>query len=193
MIAFLEGTVQFRSERAVVINVHGVGYHVFARPETLAKLPEIGGGVKIWTHHHVREDSHDLYGFLHRAELEFFELLIGISGIGPKGAMGVLGVAPVDTLKKAIAAGDTSYLTRISGIGRKTAEKIVLELKEKMAGRGVTIEAPELKEDADAMEALTSLGYSQAEARAALTAVPVDVVQAGDRVREALKRTGKRH
>lgn len=191
MISFLEGRVELKREKSAVINVNGIGYHVFASAETIAKIPEKGAGVKLWTHDHVREDARDLYGFLHYAELEFFEMLLSVPGIGPKGGLGVLGVAPVDTLKKAIGAGDTSYLTRVSGIGKKMAEKIVLELKEKMAGRGTSMEAPELKTEADALDALISLGYSQREAREALSAVPQEITRVEQRVGEALKRIGK--
>ena len=198
MITLLEGTIEFKAEKFIVLNVNGVGYRVFCGPDTLQKIPEKFDGVnpatprkiKLWTHHHVREDSQELYGFLHYPELELFELLIGISGIGPKGALGVMAIAPVDTLKKAIASGDTSYLTRVSGIGRKTAEKVVLELKEKLAGRGVSVSAPELKDEADALDALVALGYSQREARDALAAVPQDITSIEKRVREALKRLG---
>ncbi|MFY9463358.1 MAG: Holliday junction branch migration protein RuvA, partial [Candidatus Sungiibacteriota bacterium] len=173
------------------VMVSGVGYKVYAGEDTLAKMPEKGGTVKLWIHDHVREDARDLYGFAHYAELELFEMLIAISGIGPKGALGILGVAPVDTLKKAIAAGDTSYLTRVSGIGKKIAEKVVLELREKMAGRGTAVDAPELKAEADALDALISLGYSQREARDALAAVPQEITRVEDRIGEALKRIGK--
>lgn len=191
MISFLNGTIEMKGEKFVVVNVAGVGYKVFASSETLHKIPEKGAGVKIWTHQHVREDSLELYGFLHFAELELFETLIAISGIGPKSALGVLAVAPVDTLKKAIASGDTSYLTRVSGIGRKTAEKIILELREKMAGRGVEVmEAPELKEETDALDALAQIGYSQREAREALQRVPKEIKGAEKRIKEALKKLG---
>ncbi len=190
MIAMLNGTVVFKGEKFVVLMVNGVGYRVFCGIDTLQKIPEKEANVKLWTHQHVREDAAELYGFLHYAELELFEMLIGISGIGPKGALGVLGIAPVDTLKKAIAAGDTSYLTRVSGIGRKLAEKIVLELKEKMAGRGVSVEAPELKEEADALDALEALGYSQREAREALGRVPPEVTGVELRVKQALRGLG---
>ena len=177
----------------------GVGYKVFCSEGTLNKIPEKvdevnperSREIKVWTHQYVREDTNELYGFLHFSELEFFELLLGISGIGPKSALGVMAVAPVDTLRRAIAAGDTSYLTRVSGVGRKTAEKIVLELKDKMAGRGVTVEAPELKEDMDAMEALVALGYSQREARDALSVVPQNILSAEKRIKEALRRLGR--
>lgn len=190
MITLLEGTIELKTEKFAIINVNGMGYRVFFSPDITQKIPEKGGNVKVWIHHHVREDSEELYGFRHYGELELFEMLIGISGIGPKGALGIMAIAPVDTLKKAIAAGDTSYLTRVSGIGRKIAEKVVLELKDKMVGKGVTIEAPELKDEADAIDALVALGYSQREAREALSTVPADGGSIEKRVSQALKRLG---
>lgn len=192
MISFVYGTVELKGERFVIINVGNIGYRVFASAETLKKIPEKGGDVKIWTHQYVREDALELYGFLHLGELELFEILIKVPGIGPKTALGVMGVAPIDTLRKAIAAGDTSYLTKVSGIGRKTAEKIIIELKEKMAGRGVSVEAPELKEEADALEALVALGYSQREAREALQRLGPDITSIEKRVKEALKSLGRK-
>jgi len=146
---------------------------------------------KFWTHLYQREDTVELYGFLHYAELEFFELLIQIPGIGPKSGLGIMAVAPLDTLKSAIASGDTSYLTKVSGIGRKTAEKVILELREKMAGRGVSaIGVPELREESDALDALTTLGYTHSEARSALAAVPKSVSGASNRVQAALRQLG---
>ena len=190
MISCLDGKIEFKGEKFVVVNVGGVGYRVFASSETLKKIPEKGSGVKIWIHTHLREDALELYGFLHMAELDLFETMIQAPGIGPRKALGVLGVAPIDTLRRAIAAGDVSYLTRVSGIGRKTAEKIVVELREKMAGKGVMVEAPELKEEADALEALMSLGYTQREAREALQQVSGDVKSPEKRIKEALKKLG---
>jgi len=191
MISLIEGKIEFKAERFCIVVAGGIGYKVFAAPETIEKIPEKGGQVKLWTHQYVREDAFELYGFLTYAELDFFETLISVPGIGPKGGLGILGIAPLATLKKAIAAGDTSYLTRVSGIGRKTAEKIILELKDKLAGEGVTTEAPELAEEADALEALVQLGYSAKEAREALANVPQEVRGVEKRVREALKRLGK--
>lgn len=190
MISFLEGAVVFKGEKFAVVAAGGIGYKVFAGADTIQKMPLKGSTVKLWTHDHVREDAHELYGFLQYAELELFEMLIGISGIGPKGALGILGIAPVDTLKKAIAAGDTSYLTRVSGIGKKIAEKVVLELKDKMAGRGIAVDAPELKTEADALDALVALGYSHREARDALAEVPDNTAGVEQRVQEALRRVG---
>jgi len=129
MIGFLEGKIELNTERYVVINVNSVGYKVFISTATFKNLPEKDEKVKLHTHLHVREDVMELYGFLSIKELEFFELLISISGIGPKGALNILNVASVDTLKRAIVNEESSILTKVSGIGKKTAEKIILELK----------------------------------------------------------------
>lgn len=192
MIAHLEGKIEFKGERFCVVNIGGVGYRVVVTGETLKKIPEKGGEVKLWTHLYVRKDALELYGFSHLAELDLFETLISAPGIGPSKALKVMNAAPINTLRRAIAAGDTSYMAEVSGIGKKTAEKIVLELKEKMAGRGVLVEAPELKEETDALEALVALGYSQREAREMLVQVPPEIKSAEKRVKEALKRSGGR-
>lgn len=192
MIASLSGIVVSRGEKSAVIEVHGVGYRVFLTLDGLVKIPEVGSETRLWTHQHVREDALELYGFFHPAELEMFEMLISISGIGPKGALGVLGVTSLDQLRRAISAGDTSYLTKVSGIGRKTAEKIVLELRDRMTGKGVHVsEHPALRDEADALDALISLGYSREEARQALGSVRDDTLPLEKRVSEALKKLGK--
>ena len=145
---------------------------------------------RIWTHLYQREDALELYGFLFQPELELFETLIGVSGVGPRTALGILNVAPIDTLKRAIASGELSYLTKVSGIGRKTAEKIMVELREKF-GKAMAA-GPELKEEQDALEALESLGYSIREAREALHQVPETIQGTSQRVKEALKLLGGR-
>lgn len=191
MLSVVSGAVELKGERFVVINAGPVAYRVFATAATLRKVPEKGQEIKLWTHLYQREDTQELYGFLSFAELEFFETLIQVPGIGPKGGLAILGVASLDTLKRAIASGDTSYLTRVSGIGRKTAEKVVLELREKLAGKGVSAaDLPQLRDEADALEALVTLGYTAAEARQALAAVPPGSTGASARVREALRRLG---
>src|SRR3989344_4096704 len=194
MIVAVEGTVEFKGERFVMVRTgSGVSCRVFASPDTLRKIPPKGQEIKLWTHLYQREDTQELYGFPHFAELEFFELLIQIPGIGPKSGLGIMAVAPLDTLKQAIAAGDTSYLTKVSGICRKTAEKVSLVLSEKMAGRGVTaVGVPELREASDALDALMTLGYTQAEAREAISAVPREIRGASERVKAALQRLGRR-
>jgi holliday junction DNA helicase RuvA len=186
MIGSLRGRVVLKTDKFLVLETGGVGYKVNASLETLIATQHMGEQVFFWVHTHLREDSLELYGFLNQEELNFFELLIGVSGIGPKGALAVLGVAPVDVLVKAISSGDISYLTKISGIGKKTAEKIVIELRDKF---GEVIPDGSLQGELDVLEALKSLGYSQSEAREALKGVPAGI-NTNEKIREALKALG---
>lgn len=193
MISFLQGKIEFAGDKYVVLNVGGVGYKVFVSSETLRKIPQKSGQVKLWNHMHVREDALELYGFLNLNELDLFETLIGVSGVGPKTALGILTVGSIDSLRRAIASGDANYLTRVSGIGKKTAERVIVELKDKMSGKGILVGAPELKEEMDALDALAALGYSQREAREALAEVPREITSAEKRIKEALKKLGNRN
>lgn len=191
MIAFIEGEVEIVGEKFVIVSAGGVGYKIFISQETSQKIPQKSGIVKLWTYQNVREDALELYGFLSLNELDLFETLIGVSGVGPKTGLAILGVGSTDNLRRAIAAGDSSYLTRVSGIGRKTAERIIVELKDKMAGLGVTINAPEFKEELDALDALAALGYSQREAREALARLPKEITGTENKIKEVLKKLGK--
>lgn len=189
MISQVRGKIILKTDKFVVIDVGGLGYKVGVSVDTLARLKN-KEEVSLWTHLHVREDALDLYGFLDQSELEFFEMLINISGIGPKSALGIIGVAPIETLKKAIASGDNSYLTKVSGVGRKTAEKIVLELRDKLSALGHKAEYGELSGELDATLALQSLGYSQNEARDALKKVDSSITDTSAKVKAALKILG---
>ena len=191
MISRLTGTVVHSDLKSIVLDVQGVGYKVFVTPDIFTKAKN-GSGLTLWTYLAVRENALDLYGFFSMAELNYFELLLTVSGIGPKTAMGILNAASVQSLQTAIQTGDTSHLTKVSGIGKKVAEKIVLELKDKAIEVG---ENPELKSimknDADALEALKSLGYSPTEAREALKELPKTITKTNDKIKEALKILGK--
>jgi Holliday junction DNA helicase RuvA len=179
------------TEKYVVLDVQGVGYKIYCAPETIAQLQQHRDETALFTHLAVREDALDLYGFPSLEELSFFELLITVSGVGPKSALGILSVATTDTLKKAIGTGDTSYLTKVSGIGRKTAEKVVLELRDKMRAHVDMKETPgTLRAESDAIEALKALGYSQNEARDALKEVSPEISGTNARIKEALKILG---
>lgn len=192
MISHLTGKILMRGNKFIALDVNGVGYKIFVLPDTLKEARKKPEDFSLWTHLHVRENALELYGFMEYAEVEFFEMLIQISGIGPKSGLGVLAVAPLDTIKRAVSIGDTSYLTKVSGIGRKIAEKIVLELKEKMGGLDLgEIGNAALKEDGDVLEALQSLGYSLGEAREALKKVPAEIDGANARIKEVLKNLGK--
>ncbi|MDP3661385.1 MAG: Holliday junction branch migration protein RuvA [bacterium] len=187
MISHLTGTVLEKGARFAIVDVGGVGYKVWATDDTLHEL-KIGVTAKLRTHHTVREDAQELFGFLDEDDLALFELLIKISGIGPKTALNILNVATPETLRRSITSGETAYLTKISGIGKKTADKIILELKEKL---GTGTEGTTLKDEVDALEALKSLGYSHAEAREALKKVENSVAGTSARVKAALKLLGK--
>lgn len=189
MIGHLQGEVFAVRGTHCILSCGGVGYKVFCVKETLARA---GAGAKLglWIHTAVREDILDLYGFAHEEELRFFNLLLSVSGIGPKSALAILDISSVETLRSAIAGGKAEYLTKVSGIGKKTAEKIVLELRDKV-GTAQEDSARALKGDEEALEAMRALGYSQSEAREALRKVPASVERGSDRLREALRLLGR--
>lgn len=191
MIGRLRGRVLERTGSGVVLDVAGVGYRIATTPQAAVALAKKRGEeAELFTHLAVKETALELYGFLAREELAFFELLITVSGIGPKTALGILSVAEPATIETAVAAGDASYLTKIAGIGKKSAERIVVELSGKIGEAGRAAGAPALREETDALEALRSLGYSASEAREALKRVPKETAGARERLREALKLLG---
>jgi Holliday junction DNA helicase RuvA len=190
MIAHIEGNIIHSTDKFLVIDVAGVGYKVFVTPDNISSYrgKEYGS---FWIYTAVRENSIDLYGFPSMEEMSFFELLLDVSGIGPKSALSILAVATIDTLKKAIATGDTSYLNKVSGIGKKTAEKIVIELRDKLQAHKDKDGAPStLRGESDAVEALKSLGYSQSEARDTMKKIPHTIEGTNARIKEALKILG---
>ncbi|HQO71070.1 MAG TPA: Holliday junction branch migration protein RuvA [Candidatus Paceibacterota bacterium] len=192
MIAKIEGQISYIGNRFLIVDVSGVGYKLFVTNEAIS-LSKVEESIKLWVHTAVRENSIDLYGFLDIEELSFFELLLDVSGIGPKSALSTLSVAPVSTLRKAIASGDTTYLNKVSGIGRKTAEKIIIELKDKLKEyEGDIATSQVMQEERDILEALRTLGYSQDEAREAIKRIPADMTEMNNRLKEALKIIGRR-
>ena len=187
MIGSIKGEIILKTDRFLVVETGGVGYKIYVSSETLLKSNS-NDIIFLWIHTHIKEDAMDLYGFYEYKELEFFEMLISISGIGPRLGLTILGIASVSTLQKAISTSDTTYLNKISGIGKKTAEKIVLELRDKVTKEET---GASLQVELDALEALKSLGYSQIQARDALKKVSSDV-DTSTKVREALKILGNK-
>ena len=192
MIAQLKGEIAEITGNTIVLSVNGVGYKINTTLETIKKIKESGSPtISIKTHLAVRETSLDLYGFLRADELEFFEMLLSISGIGPKSAVGILNVADVETLRTAVSTGESSYLTKVSGIGKKNAEKIILELRDKLGAIDNKADNITMKDEIETIEALQTLGYSTRQAREALQNISKDAVTQSERIKEALKILGK--
>lgn len=183
MIGYISGTIRATIRDSLLVDTGGVGYRVHVPAGTLAQAHE-GAQAELWTHLAVRENSQDLFGFETREELHWFELLLSVSGIGPRSALAILNSADIHTLEGAIAHNDASVLARAFGIGRKTAEKIVLELKEKV---DLTDSEGVRANDGEVVDALVSLGYSLKEARDTARAIPKDIDGAEARIREALR------
>ena len=200
MITFLEGVLVEAYPTHVVINVQGVGYHVLIPLSSYDRLPQTGTKLQILTHFQVREDAHLLYGFATAAERDLFRLLINhVSGIGPKTALDVLSGVSVTSFKAAVVAGDAKSLGQIKGIGKKTAERILVELKDKVGVAAAweaasAAHAPTRQDQqmTDAILALIALGYKQVEAHKAVKAVAESragqPLSSDDLVRESLKR-----
>src|SRR5215475_12886184 len=178
MIASIRGSLLFIGVDHAVIETGGVGFMIYAPRNVLGALGEIGSQVRLYTHMHVHEDLLALYGFASTDQRHLFETLLGVSGIGPKVALSLLSSAPADELRATIAGGDTARLARVPGIGKKTAERLVLELRGKLDIKGMPAPSgatPALMAlNNDLAEMLISLGFSAAEASAALAALPAD-------------------
>lgn len=192
MIYQLSGTILGKRESFAILDVKGVGYQVFLNAATIGRLPEAGESITLFTFHHVKEDGQSLYGFLEENELRFFELLITVSGVGPKSALSILASDTVEHLMAAILEGKAELLSRASGVGKKTAERIVLELKSK-------IHLPESQSIAERMDAnteveelLVGLGYLRGEVKHAVAEVTKTASTTEDKIRKSLQMLGKK-
>ncbi len=191
MISFLKGQVILKASNYFVLLVNNIGYGIFA-PDTFLSDIKLESDLAVFTHQYVREEALDLYGFRNLEDLELFELLISISGIGPKSALGVLNIASGSDIKEAIVRGDSRLLTKVSGIGAKTAERIVLELKDKINKMFTPASDSGLSmASGDEIDALMALGYSMTEAREALRGLPTEMTDTSERIRSALKKMKK--
>lgn len=180
MFYYISGKAALKGENFIVVDAHGVGYKVYTSLLDLEKI-KTDSDVKMFTYTYIREDMFDIYGFLSENELSMFEKLLSVSGVGPKAAMSVLSVAPVDKIALAIVTGDTALIKRANGVGPKAAGRIVLELKDKLSNADIaSTEVNDILASAavsgfgatnEAVEALTTLGYSAAEAKNALSGI----------------------
>ena len=200
MIAYVKGTLAFVNDQSVVVDVNGVGYLVNASPTTISRLPARGGGVQLFTYHQTTESGQALHGFLTQEELRMFTLLISVSGIGPKVASGILGALSPQDIIMAIVAEDAVLLSKAPGVGKKTAQRLTLELRDKiktadawegsggMAARNISGSSAQQSQKQDAMDALLALGYGRTEAMQAVLEVAEDDMTADALIRLALKK-----
>jgi Holliday junction DNA helicase RuvA len=199
MFAYLKGILADVSEDNCVIDVHDIGYNVKISSQTMSVLPGIGEMVKIYTYTNVKEDTFQLFGFLRKDELDLFKILITVNGIGPKGALSLLSAMDADLLRMAIVSQDVKLLSKAPGIGKRTAERLILELKDKLSITATMIDR-EIKQyqatsvadtanKKEAVDALVALGYGQAESMKAVNQIEgADTMEVGDLLKAALQK-----
>jgi Holliday junction DNA helicase RuvA len=188
MISFIEGEVMEKAGTRVVIAVAGVGYEVAVPTSVAATLPSVGRTVRIQTRMVVREDSMTLYGFADAEERTLFDLLTGVTGVGPKVALSFLSALTPDEIRRSVVAGDAAALTIVPGVGKKVAQRVVLDLRERLGGETVLVVEGPL---ADVREALLQLGLTPSEATDAMRGIDADGREADDLLREALQKVGR--
>lgn len=186
MIYSLNGQLKEKRDNFFVVEIAGLGLRVKSSFNVVKNLPEIGREVNVFTYLHVREDVLELYGFLTEEERQFFEMLISISGIGPKSALGIMGVEKLEKIKAAITEGRSELLTKASGIGKKIAERVILELRGKLAQIGSGKIVGLMETDQDIVEALANLGYTKSQAKEALGKVDTKIMKMEERIKAAL-------
>lgn len=198
MISYIRGTLAAMERDKVIVDVQGVGYGVFMPERAMGLLPRIGNEVKLHTYLNVREDAMQLFGFLTRDDLAIFKLLIGVSGIGPKGGLGILSQLSADDLRFAVLAGDVKAISATPGIGKKTAEKLIIELKDKLdldemlhpSGQVETagsVDTAVNSVQSEAVQALVALGYGSTESLKAVKKVNLENTTVEEVLKEALK------
>lgn len=200
MIAYVKGIIEDITEDNVVVDMNGFGINVRISADTASRLPGIGEEAKLYTYTCVREDAFLLYGFLSRNDLEIFKKCITVNGIGPKGALAILSVMDADTLRFAILSGDTKAISKAPGIGARTAERLILELKDKLkiddtmidreiAQTALNTSVADNAQISEAVEALVSLGYGRTESIKAIKAIDnIETLDSGAILKAALKK-----
>jgi len=193
MISYLKGTILHKGQNFLIVSTGDIGYKIFVNEKFFPRA-EKGQEVELYTHQYVREDALDLYGFESWEQLNLFELLLSISGIGPKSALSATSVAEAAEFREYISRGDASLLTQVSGIGKRTADRIVVELRDKIGVLTPTAGSEQSSGGAngamissDEIDALMALGYSMPQAREALKKVDPEIKDSGKRIREALR------
>ncbi len=167
MIGMLKGKVDYQQDSWVILDVNNIGYKIYCWGDF-----KTGSETRFYIHHHIKEEVNDLYGFSTVEEMRFFEVLLTVSGVGPKMAMAIIATGSIDKVKKSIMTGDSTFLCTISGVGKKLAAKIIVELKSKISGNNENLIPEESGEDADLVAALEQLGYKQSEILECIKCIP---------------------
>lgn len=191
MIGIIKGNIEYREDPFLIVDVNGVGYKVLVPLNVLSKINSIGEAIRLYTHTHVREDLLELYGFTDPHDLRLFQYLISVSGIGCKTALAVYSVGSRQEIIRAITGNDTAFFTGVPRLGKKNAQKIIIELKNKLGGEGDIDLSGEGEESFEVIAALKSFGFTPSEARAALKSLNGAGETVSEKVRLALKYLGK--
>ena len=192
MIRLLKGSLEFVDTTHIIVDVHGVGYSVYASHDVLSKLPAIGEEMKVFTYTHVREDILELYGFATMEDLKLFESFLGVSGIGPKTAIGIFAAGSRQQIMQAIQSSDVAFFSRVPRLGKKNAQKLILELKGKLPVLdSLSTNGSAIPADDEVVIALKSFGFSSPEISDALSKFEPDSMSVSEKVRKALKYLGK--
>lgn len=198
MYAYIKGTLEEKTKDSIVVDVNGIGYRIFLSEQSMSKLGELGETIKVYTHYHVREDNISLYGFLSNEELKMFELLIQVSGIGAKTAIVMLSNITPSQFAVAIITDDIKTLTKIPGVGSKSAQRMILELKDKLKAEDAIAKDTEVKvkvtnnENAEeAIQALQILGYNKGVINKVLEKLDIDGLSTEDIIKSALKQLSR--
>ena len=193
MFAYIKGSVEEKGNNYVVIDVGGVGYQIFMPSSSIDRIGELGAILKVHTHYYVREDNISLYGFLTKEELRMFELLLSVSGIGAKSAIAMLSEISPSSFALAVISNDVSKLVKIPGVGKKTAERMILELKDKLKTEEAVQKDEKISavivddnKSSEAVSALQVLGYSKKEIEKAFEKIDIDSLNVEDIIRKAL-------
>lgn len=199
MISYVRGELVAMEKDKIIVDVNGVGYGIFMPEASMGLLPQVGNEVKIHTYLNVREDAMQLFGFLTRDDLEVFKLLIGVSGIGPKGGLSILSKLTADDLRFAVLSGDAKAISAAPGIGKKTAEKVIIELKDKLdlddmlhksedtGGVSASTDTGASAVQSEAVQALVALGYGSTESLKAVKKVNLENATVEEVLKQALK------
>lgn len=192
MISYLQGEIIFQDDKSIIVKTDNLGYQVFVTERFLEKIQqEKIENLELYTYLNVREESLELFGFINLEELNFFKMLIGVNGVGPRMALHILSLANLSEIKQAIVNNRAEFLTKVSGVGKKTAERVVMELRYKIDDIKIGKDVKLSTEDEEVIDALLGLGYRISDAREALRKIPKDLKNSQEKLKATLKLLGK--